>query len=156
MAFLPCSHLQHRTTTAWVPQLPLGRGHHALADARHTFRHALLLDESSTRAHLGMCVADLAENRLDAAKHSARVAITFCHHLPMAHFHLGTILARKGQFLMAIRSLETCLAQRPDTPAAHRLLARIFSTAVFDSEKEEYHRRQTERVPGSNPFEGNN
>ncbi len=108
-------------------------------DATRAFTRALRLEPASSRAWLGMAVADLADGRFESAADHAREAIRLTYHLPMAHYHLGVALARLEVHAEAARAFEACLEQRPNTPEAHAWLARLYWESLGDPEMAREH-----------------
>jgi tetratricopeptide (TPR) repeat protein len=108
-------------------------------DATHAFRRSLKIEPASSRAFLGLTLAALATQKYEQAIDLVRSAIRLTYHLPMAHFHLGVALSKCGHGADAVRSFETCLEQRPNTPEAHAWLAHLYESSLSDPEKARHH-----------------
>ncbi len=109
------------------------------SDAERAFVHALSLDSENARAHHGLALASLRQNKFEVAIDEALTAVALLHHFPAAHYHLGEALMMSGDFTNAIKAFSVCLSLRPNMRKAHLWLADIFETKLVDLEKAKLH-----------------
>ena len=102
--------------------LELLRENPAIAAA--DFEAAIQLDPEMGEAAYGLGVARFQLNEMAAAEAAFRRAIELEHNQPLAHLHLGTLLASQGRLRDALQPLQTALEQNPGVPGIEDLLAR--------------------------------
>lgn len=101
--------------------LRLGRWHEAAA----LFREALALDPDLAEAHDGLGFVLHAQGDNDGAERALRRSIALAYHQPLAHLHLGAVLAARGRHVEAAAALHVALRQFPDLAEAKTLLQRV-------------------------------
>jgi tetratricopeptide (TPR) repeat protein len=104
-----------------IVYLRLGRW----GDAERTFGKALSIDADNVRAHFGLALAYLAQDRLEETAEEALTTVGLQYHEVDAHYILGIALARLGRFTRAVQAFETCLALRPGSEEVHRWLVAV-------------------------------
>ncbi len=105
---------------AWI-NLLLNRA----SDAEAGFRAVLAQQQRSAEALTGLGISLEQQDRPDEAEQALRAAIALEFFNPIAHVHLGQVLARRGLDLEAIKALRHALAEQPDSPDAKALLAAL-------------------------------
>ena len=98
-------------------------------DAEAAYREALRFDPLDPLILLGLARSLVRQNRNDEALQHALDAVGLRHDLPIAHFQMGAILSRSGDYPRAITAFETALALQPGLRPAHRYLARLYGKA---------------------------
>lgn len=96
------------------------------AEAEAAFCAALAIEPENPGALTGLAGALVRQGRDEAALDAVLSALELQHHHPAAHFQLGAILSKGGDFLRAIQSFSTGLAMQPGNLMAHRYLARLY------------------------------
>ena len=89
------------------------------------FREALSLDPDRPHSLAGLARALVRQDRDEAALEAALGAVGLLHFFPLAHFQLGAILSKMGDYARAIRSFEIGLTQQPGNPHALRYLSQL-------------------------------
>jgi tetratricopeptide (TPR) repeat protein len=95
-------------------------------DAEAAWREALRLDPLDALIRIGLARSLVRQNRTDEALHHALEAVSLRHDLPVAHFQMGAILSKSGDYPRAIMAFEAALALQPGLRPAHRYLARLY------------------------------
>ena len=138
-----------REAAALAPNLPGLQGQIGLTlshlgaweEAEGAFRRVLDADSDEARAHLGIAHTMLRRRRYPEAVDSALTALGLRYDLPLAHFTLGSALARLGETERAIQAFETCLTYAPGYSPAHRFLAHLYRP--MNPGRAHFHREQT-------------
>lgn len=110
------------------------------ANAERAFIRSLSLDSENAKAHHGLAIASLRQNKFEIAIDEALTAVGLIHHFPAAHYHLGEALMLAGDFANAINAFNICLSMRPDIRKAHLWLADIYENKLPDPVKAQNHR----------------
>ena len=101
-----------------------------MEDAITNFQRAVALNREqsipSPWPSLDMAISQIEVNQLAEAEKYAREAIAYDPHLPQAHYQLGRILEKQGQYQQAIQTLDTAVALDAKYPEPHYLLGRIY------------------------------
>ena len=104
----------------------------AWAEAEPIFREALALvplDWAGQVDH-GRCLYELG--RLEESEAAIRRGLTLAHRKPLAHFHLGEVLRRRGALADAEAQFRQALALDPGLAAAQSQLTLTLSQAKRD------------------------
>ena len=101
-----------------------------VGDAITNFERAVELNREDRRPSpwpsLDMAIAQIEVNQLPEAEKYAREAIGYDSHLPQAHYQLGRILEKRGEYQEAIETLSSAASLDPKYPEPHYLLGRIY------------------------------
>lgn|GEM_PF-422259 len=76
--------------------------------------------------HLNLAISLIATRKLDEAESQLRESLGYDAGLPQAHYQLGQILEKQGQYAEAIQSLNRAVALDPAYPEPHYTLGRIY------------------------------
>ncbi len=116
-----------------------------LDEAEANFHRALEYDADEVEALEGLAAVHLARAcPVEAAEWARRAIVCARDHAP-SHYRLGLALLEFGRIEEAIRAFEACLAVDPNALGAHRRLAELYATKLFDpARKRQYESRVQE------------
>ncbi len=114
--------------------------------AHQSFQSLVESDPSNPHGHLGLCRVYLARRKAQLAAQHAATSIGLVFHNPFAHFLYAICLRRIGQMDLAIKAMETAVAQSPGFKAAHRRLAGWHRQFFDDHVKADHHLSQIQRL----------
>ena len=101
-----------------------------VGDAITSFERAVVLNREDARPSpwpsLDMAIAQIEVNQLSEAEKYTREAIGYDSRLPQAHYQLGRILEKRGEYQEAIQTLATAAALDTKYAEPHYLLGRIY------------------------------
>lgn len=87
-------------------------------DAEESFRTALDSAATMAEAHAGLGIALQGLGRLPEAEMALRRAIGLFFDNPLAHLHLGQVLAARGDVAGAANEMRIAKGKRPASPEA--------------------------------------
>jgi tetratricopeptide (TPR) repeat protein len=132
-----------------------------VGDAITSFGRAVALNREDARPSpwpsLDMAIAQIEVNQLPEAEKYAREAIGYDSRLPQAHYQLGRILDKRGQYQEAIQALATAAALDAKYAEPHYLLGRIYQRlgqrALANKEIQQFRALEQSRTtaPGQSP-----
>ncbi|HLG87134.1 MAG TPA: tetratricopeptide repeat protein [Alphaproteobacteria bacterium] len=94
-------------------------------EAEQSFREVLAQEAMVAEAHAGLGIGLQGQDRTEEAEAALRRSIGLVFDNPVAHFHLGQILAARGAFPEARDALRTAIEQQPRLAEARNLLTRV-------------------------------
>lgn len=101
-----------------------------VGDAISSFERAVALNRQDARPSpwpsLDMAIAQIEVNQLEQAEKYAREAIGYDSRLPQAHYQLGRIFEKRGQYQEAIQTLTAAGELDAKYAEPHYLLGRIY------------------------------
>jgi Flp pilus assembly protein TadD len=94
-------------------------------EAESSFKAVINADRTIAEAHAGLGISLQGQDRMREAEAALRHAIALVYDNPLAHFHLGQVLASRGAFHDAASALHIALAQNPALNEAKDMLSRV-------------------------------
>lgn len=132
----------------WLP-IQIGEAYQQLnhwEDAERNFLRAIELDPENAQAYSGLARSYLGLSRNQDAAEAALTAVGLLHHLPYAHFLLGTALHRLGKIERAVEALQMAVNINPNFAGAHARLAMLYDRHLDDPEKAALHRQSAKQA----------
>ncbi len=108
-------------------------------DAERAYIRALAIDSENARAHHGLALAALRQDKFEIAIDEALNAVGLLFQFPGAHYHLGEALYKTGDYERAAHAFSVCVAQMPGARRAHTWLADLYKNKLNQPEKAAYH-----------------
>src|SRR5262249_37724523 len=105
------------------------------SEAAEVFQSVVARDADRAEAHAGFGIGLQGLGRSEEAEAALRRSIGLAFHNPLAHFHLGQVLAARGALEDAARSLRTAMAQQPGFTEAKPILDNVehaLAAAIVD------------------------
>lgn len=107
--------------------------------AEKQFIKALAIDQRNPRAHHGLGIAFLRNNKIELAVEEFMLAIDENFYMPNVHYHLGEAFARAGYYKNAAEAFEVAVRLAPGMTKAHKWLVDIYGNQLKNEQGKKEH-----------------
>jgi len=107
--------------------------------AEKQFIKALAIDNRNARAHHGLGISFLRNNKIDLAVEEFMLAIDENFFMPNVHYHLGEAFARAGYYKNAVEAFEVAVRLAPGMTKAHKWLVDIYGNQLKNDQLKKEH-----------------